>query len=109
MIQERVQEFSELTFEKQKTKLIAILSQLEDPEWFFEKVLKTVETSDTLTSENLTEVYKDIIEFWEELEALTKEEEQDLMSKLHQKILDLHKQEEIEMAEENPDDLLENI
>lgn len=109
MIQERVKEFSELSFEKQKSKLIAMLGQIEDPEWFFQKVLKTIETSDQITSEQLTEVYKDIIEFGEELQNLTKQEEQDLMSKLHQKILDLHKQEDIEMAEESPDDLLNNI
>ena len=109
MIQERIQEFSELPFEKQKAKLIAMLGQLEDPEWFFQKVLKTIETSDQITSEQLIDVYKDIIEFGEELQNITKQEAQDLMNKLHQKILDLHKQEELERAEENPDDLLNNI
>ena len=109
MIEARVKEFSELGFEKQKAKLIAMLGQIEDPEWFFPKVLKTIETSDLITSEQLTEVYKDIIEFWEELQNISKEDKQDLMSKLHQKILDIHAQEEIEMAQENPDDLLNDI
>ncbi len=109
MIESRVQEFSSLIFEKQKEKLMAMLGQIEDPEWFFQKVLKTIEASDKITSEQLTEVYRDIIEFWEELQNITKEEKKDLMSKLHQKILDIHEQEEKERAEENPDDLLNSI
>lgn len=109
MIQERVKEFSELSTENQKQKLIAMLSQIQDPEWFFDKVLETIKTNQQLTSENYIWVYQDIIKFWEEIENISKEEKQDLMSKLHQKILDIHAEEEREMAEENPDDILNNI
>lgn len=109
MIESRVQEFSQLSFEKQKEKMIAMLSELRDDEWFFQKVLKVLKENDKITSKILVWIYQDIIEFWEELQNITKEEKKDLMSKLHQKILDMHEQEGKERAQENPDDLLNNI
>jgi len=104
-----IEEFKNLSLQQQKEKLIAMLSQLKDWEWFFEKVKNSIETSNVITSEDLAWIYQDIIEFAEELRNISKEEKKDLMSKLHSKIESLHKQEEQERLEENPDDLLNQI
>lgn len=106
---DRIQEFKDLSLEQQKEKLIALLSKLKDWEWFFEKVKNSIETSNIITSEDLVWIYQDIIGFAEELRNISKEEKKDLMSKLHSKIEEIHKQEEQERLEENPDDLLKQI
>lgn len=109
MINKRIQEFSELSFDKQKTKLISMLEQLQDPEWFFKQVSNTIKTSNQITSQNLVLIYQDIIEFGEELQNLTKEEEKNLMSKLQQKVLNIRKKEKKEREAEKPDDLLDDM
>ncbi len=109
MIQERIKKFSELSFEKQKSKLIDIISKLEDSEWFFQKILKIIKTSNQLKSENLISIYQNIIEFWEKIKNINKKEKEKLMKNLHQKIINIQEKEKNERKNENPDDLLNNL
>lgn len=106
---DRIQEFKNLSFKQQKDKIIEMLSQLKDWEWFFEKVNNAIETSNQITSEDFVSIYQDIIKFAEELRNISKEEKKDFMSKLHNKIEEIHKKEKQEMEQENPDELLDLI
>lgn len=106
MIESRVKEFVELSFEKQKEKMIAILSELKDDEWFFQKVLKVVQENKNITSKILVWIYKDLLEFAEELKNIDKEWQIAVIEKLKNKMDDLKEQERIEREQENPDELL---
>ncbi len=109
MIESRVQEFAELAFEKQKEKMIAMLSELKDDEWFFQKVLKVVQGNDKITSEILVGIYQDILEFAEEIKKIDKEWQLAVIQNIKNKMDRMRAQEEIEREEESPDNLLENI
>ena len=104
-----LKEFSELAFEQQKEKMIAILSELKDDEWFFQKVLKVVKENNNITSEILVWIYKDIFQLIDNMKNLDREWELISIKNISWKIKSLEKQENIEKDNENPDGLLENI
>jgi len=109
MIEPRVQEFAELTFEKQKEKMIVMLSNLKDDEWFFQKVLKVVQENNKMTSEILVWIYEDILKFAEDLKNIDKQWQLESIQRIKNKMDRMRAQEKMERDEENPDDLLENI
>ena len=109
MINSRVEEFAKLDFEKQKEKMIAMLSELKDGEWFFQKVLKVVKENDKITSEILVWIYGDILQFAEDLKNIDREWQLAAIQNIKNKMDRMKAQEEMERAEENPDELLENI
>ena len=109
MIEKRVENFSKLTFEKQKEKIIAMLSELRDDEWFFQEVLRIVQENDKITSEILVWIYQDILQFAEDIKKINREWQLATIERLKIKIDRLKEQERIEREQENPDALLEDI
>jgi predicted XRE-type DNA-binding protein len=57
----------------------------------------------------LIDIYKDILEFAEDLKQIEKNNLIKIKSRLKTRIEELQKQERLEMKQENPDSLLENI
>lgn len=110
-ISSSVQEFSKLTFEKQKEKLIAMLEQIKDSDPMFLDLFALLQKGENLDSDFLIGIYQDIMEFGQAIQTYNKTQQQTALSSIQNKIQEMHEREAKERATEQIeiDELIKNI
>lgn len=105
-----IEEFSKLSFEDKKKKLILIL---EDLKWLrptFDEVLDATKNNPNVDEEFLVWCYGDIMTLADNVQKSDRElKMNNIADTLKDKMKKLHDRENVERAQENPEDLLSNI
>lgn len=109
MKENRIEEFKQMSFEKQKEKLVVMLWALKDDEWIFEKALSVIKESGKITSEDLISIYESILDFAQQIRDEEHANQSQTLSKIKTRLDTIATRESLEKEQENPDSLLNNI
>lgn len=88
-----VQEFSKLTFDQQKEKLIAMVAQIKDSDPMFLDLFDLLQKSQNLDAAFLIGIYQDIMQFGQAIQEYNKEGQQKILSSLQNRLEEIHQRE----------------
>ncbi len=106
-----VQEFSKLSFQQQKEKLIAMIAELKNPNQTFLDLHEMIKTWENIDSAFLITIYQDILELWEAIAQYSEGNQAKILSSLQDKLKEMHEREAQErvVEQQEVDELIKNI
>ena len=87
------QEFSKLTFDQQKEKLIAMVSKIKDSDPMFSDLFALLQKGENLDAIFLTGIYQDIMQFAEAIQTYNKIQKEKALSSIENKLEEMKKRE----------------
>ena len=104
-----IEDFSKIGLEKQKNKVIEMLKLLQESDQLFKDLLVIVENKKDIVSQDVIDVYADILALADAIKESDTEKGNEILQKIKVTIQKIHDAEEAERKGQNPDDLLKNL
>jgi hypothetical protein len=104
-----IDDFSKLSLDQQKQKIIEMLSLLQESDKLFKDLLMIVQEKKDITSQDITDIYADILELGDAIKEANTEKGNDILQKIQKTIQKIHEAEEKENNNEHVEDILKII
>lgn len=104
-----INDFSKLPLEKQKEKILEMLSLLQESDKLFKDLLKIVHEKKDIASQDIVDIYANILELGDAIKEANNEKGNDILQKIQKTIQKIHEAEEKESKNEHVEDILKTI
>ncbi len=106
-----VQEFSKLSFQEQKEKLIVMIEQIKDADTMFLDLFTLLQKGENIDSNFLVDIYHDIMEFGQAIQTYNTTKQQIVLLSLQKKLQEIHEREKKErtIEQQEIEELIKNI